>query len=128
MAIVSCNSECNGIDFSAWQTASEIERIFLIYCALVGGPPPIVNYGTTEFAGDTANDGAVVIPQDWSTFAVTNLVTSTSNVTVGSLSLPPGVSIGHGSWDRFFGDPITVTSPDPDTTAIVSWTIAVPTP
>lgn len=125
-----CPPACGGYTYNEWVALGEMEQMRQIYCALTTGPvtPVAPDYGTTTFDGDTANDGDVVIPATWSTFTVTNLIDSTGSVTVGGVSIPPGVSIGHGSWDGFYGEAITVTSPDATTSAIVTWTLSVPTP
>lgn len=79
--------------------------------------------------GGIATNGTINVPQDWSSFTVTNLIASTDSVLInGSFDLPPGVSFSHGSWEGFPGDPFDVTSPNIGTSALVTWVIATPTP
>lgn len=84
--------------------------------------------GTSAFTGGTANNSAVVVPVNWSSFTVSNLASSTTAVTAGTVSIPPGLSVSHGTWDGFPGATFTVTSPNASTTALVTWVIATPTP
>lgn len=83
--------------------------------------------GTTAFFANSVSDGSLVIPEGWGTFTLSNRTTSTSNLTVGGGEIPPGLSIGHGTWDGFPGEEITVTVPI-DAAADATWTIPTPTP
>lgn len=102
-------------------------------CAIQTGPiepiaPPAPDFGTTAFTGLTNSNGEQFIPAGWSSFTVSNLITSLSNIDVNGVSVPPGMSISHGTWDGFSGDTVAVNSPDVDTVAILTWTIPTPTP
>lgn len=143
---IPCPEDCPaGVTWDEFLRSPEIVRAYLEYCAEatlastvvdVGGDPAInVNIvagptvvGTSAFGGLNIVDDSGDIPLGWSSFTVSNNADSASNILVGTVEVVPGLSISHGTWDGFPGEVITVTSPDVNTFATVTWVIPTVTP
>lgn len=90
-----------------------------------GGTGP--SYGTTQQTVAIATDSTVNIPNGWSSWAATTLVSNEGNVIIAGAEVPPGISMGHGIQDGYPGQSFSITASGPNI-AIVSYTESIPNP
>ncbi len=123
---VECDQDCGGITYEEWVKDPEVVRSFLLYCATTANLPPDPvppDYGTSAFSGGfVGGDSDIVVLAGWSSFTVTNLGDSAGNITAGDVSIPPGLSLGHGAWLGYPGEAFSVIVPS-GSSAVVSWVI-----